>query len=69
MQHIRVPEPPTLRLRDLANMLVRFSGDRCGASAAEYALILGFIALAIVGSLIALGEALQRPLNAVANAL
>ncbi len=39
---------------------VRFFGDESGASAAEYALILGFVAAIIIGALSMLGHTLRN---------
>lgn len=37
------------------DLILKFSSDEAGASAVEYALLLTFIALAIVGSVLTLG--------------
>ena len=41
------------------DMLVKFSCDEAGASAVEYALLLGFIALAIIASVTTFGQAIR----------
>jgi pilus assembly protein Flp/PilA len=41
-------------------MLMNFYGDESGATAVEYALMLAFIALAIVGSVQTLGTTLSN---------
>jgi Flp pilus assembly pilin Flp len=41
------------------DLLVKFSCDEAGASAVEYAFLLAFIALAIVGSVTTFGNAIR----------
>jgi pilus assembly protein Flp/PilA len=47
--------------------LVNYAGDDAGASAAEYALILAFIALVIIASISLFGASLNSLFNGEAN--
>jgi Flp pilus assembly pilin Flp len=47
--------------------LVKYFGEDAGASAAEYALILAFIALVIIGSITAFGANLNAMFSAQAT--
>ena len=50
-------------------LLWRFITDESGATAIEYALLAGFVCLAIAAAADSMGTAVQRPLNTVAAAL
>lgn len=53
--------------RDRGMLLVRLVGDQSGATAVEYAVIAGSIALAIVVGIEAVGGGLNALLNSVAS--
>ena len=53
----------------MAQLIRRFSKDETAATAIEYALIAGGIALAIVGVVQALGTQVQVPYATVSSAL
>ena len=44
-------------------LILKFSADEAGASAVEYALLLGLIAVTIVGSVTAFGAAVANLFN------
>jgi pilus assembly protein Flp/PilA len=48
---------------------VEFLGDESGASAAEYALILALVAIAIIGGLTVLGTTINAVLSKDASAM
>ncbi|EFL88379.1 phosphoribosyl-AMP cyclohydrolase [Ahrensia sp. R2A130] len=47
----------------------RFAGDERGATAIEYGLAAGMIALAAIGGMSAAGEGTKRPLNCAGETL
>ncbi len=49
--------------------LARYLNDESGATAAEYALILALIAVAIIGALSALGTNISGTLNKVSGSI
>jgi len=49
--------------------LKRFLGDEAGASAIEYALIMGLMALAVIGGVTAMGSATNEKFTEVADEL
>lgn len=51
------------------NMLHRFASDETGASAVEYGLLLALMAVAILGSLTALGTATNNQFKTTAGKL
>jgi Flp pilus assembly pilin Flp len=59
------PKPPeTNRLppwgeETVMDMILKFSADEAGVSAVEYAILLTFIALAIAGSVLSLGNTVR----------
>jgi pilus assembly protein Flp/PilA len=50
-------------------ILARFLNDESGATAIEYGLIAGLIAVVIIGALSSLGTKLQTKFNAIAGNL
>jgi pilus assembly protein Flp/PilA len=50
-------------------ILARFLNDESGATAIEYGLIAGLIAVVIIGALSSLGTKLQTKFNAIASNL
>lgn len=52
----------------LGNLRVLFGSDR-GASAVEYALLVGLIAIAVIAGVILLGQNLGHTFNSVATTL
>ena len=50
-------------------VFVGFLEDEAGATAIEYGLIAGLIAVVIIGAISAVGTSLQAKFNTVANAL
>ena len=50
----------------MKNMLTRFAADQSGATAIEYGLIAGLIAVVIIGAITTLGKNLQNVFNQVA---
>ncbi len=53
----------------MSGLLRRFMGDQSGATAIEYALLAGLIALAVVASARQLGSSLDNSFKNTANAL
>ena len=53
----------------MTNFLKNFAADESGASAAEYALILVVVGLAIVGAATALSGAIAGAMNTTANTI
>ncbi|QXX75744.1 Flp family type IVb pilin [Methylovirgula sp. HY1] len=53
----------------MKNMFTRFAADQSGATAIEYGLIAGLIAVVIIGALTTLGSKLSAKFTAVANNL
>jgi pilus assembly protein Flp/PilA len=51
----------------IKSVVAKFAGDRKGASAIEYALLIGLLTLALVGALTALGGNTSESFNAVSN--
>ena len=51
----------------MANLIVQFAGDESGATSIEYALIAVLVAIGIIGSVTALGDALQSIFYAVSS--
>ena len=49
--------------------LARFAADQSGATAIEYGLIAGLIAVVIIGAVTSLGTNIAKKFNAVANNL
>ena len=50
----------------MKNMLTRFAADQSGATAIEYGLIAGLIAVVIIGAVTTLGKNLTNVFNQVA---
>lgn len=53
----------------MKNLLSRFVKDRSGATAIEYGLIAGLIAVVIIGAITTVGTNLSGKFNAIATAL
>ena len=53
----------------MKNLFNRFAADQSGATAIEYGLIAGLIAVVIIGAITAVGTKLSAKFNAVANNL
>jgi len=53
----------------MKKMLARFAADQSGATAIEYGLIAGLIAVVIIGAVTSLGKNIANKFNAVANNL
>ena len=53
----------------MKNLFNRFAADQSGATAIEYGLIAGLIAVVIIGAISAVGSKLSLKFNAVANNL
>lgn len=53
----------------MQNLLSRFSRDESGATAIEYGLIAGLIAVVIIATITTVGTSLSAKFNAVANNL
>ena len=53
----------------MKNMFTRFVADQSGATAIEYGLIAGLIAVVIIGAVTSLGTNIAKKFNAVANNL
>ena len=53
----------------MTNLFSRFLRDESGATAIEYALIAGGIAIAVIGAITAVGGALDTSLQAIATGL
>jgi pilus assembly protein Flp/PilA len=51
----------------MRNFALRYLSDRSGATAIEYGLIAGLIALVIIGTVTAVGTALQTTFTSVAG--
>ena len=51
------------------NKILHYLGDESGASAAEYALILALVAIAIIGGLTVLGTTINTVLSSGAKAM
>jgi pilus assembly protein Flp/PilA len=51
----------------MANLIAQFAGDESGATSIEYALIAVLVAIAIIGSVSALGSSLQSIFNNVSS--
>lgn len=49
--------------------LLRFLADERGATAVEYALVIGLIAIAIVGSITSIGVNINNHMNTVASSI
>jgi Flp pilus assembly pilin Flp len=56
-----------MRVSRPLNLLSRLAGDRQGAAAMEYALIIALVALALLGALQALDESLLQRWTAISN--
>ena len=70
---IRTAEGPKTMLQNLSSPIVasvvRFMRDERGATAIEYALLCGLIAIFIIGSLSALGTSISSEFSEVAVAM
>jgi pilus assembly protein Flp/PilA len=53
----------------MLNAICRFVKEEEGASAAEYALLVGLITVAMAATVIALGNAIQGAIGAATNAI
>ncbi|MGA3302837.1 MAG: Flp family type IVb pilin [Methylovirgula sp.] len=53
----------------MKNIFARFAADQSGATAIEYGLIAGLIAVVIIGAVQSLGKNIANKFNAVANNL
>ncbi|WP_158810682.1 Flp family type IVb pilin [Beijerinckia sp. L45] len=53
----------------MKNLFNRFAADQSGATAIEYGLIAGLIAVVIIGAIQVVGTRLSAKFNAVANNL
>lgn len=53
----------------MKNIFARFAADESGATAIEYGLIAGLIAVVIITAVQTLGQRISNKFNAVANAL
>ena len=53
----------------MTNLFSRFAKDESGATAIEYGLIAGFVSIAIIGALTAIGPELTRIFGDVKDAL
>jgi pilus assembly protein Flp/PilA len=51
----------------MANLVRQFAGDESGATSIEYALIAVLVAVAIIGSVSALGSSLQSIFSTVSS--
>jgi pilus assembly protein Flp/PilA len=51
----------------MANLIGQFAGDEFGATSIEYALIAVLVAVAIIGSVSALGSSLQSIFSTVSS--
>lgn len=54
-------------MNGMRNELKRYLTDEVGASAIEYALIMGLMALAVIGGITAMGTATNDKMTAVAT--
>jgi len=53
----------------MTNLINRFRGDESGATAIEYGLIAGLIAVVIIGAVTTIGTNLSSKFTTIANAL
>jgi pilus assembly protein Flp/PilA len=53
----------------MKNLAARFIKDQSGATAIEYGLIAGLIAVVIIGAITTLGTSLSAKFNVISNAL
>ena len=60
---------PRFRNIEQKNIFTRFVADQSGATAIEYGLIAGLIAVVIIGAVTSLGKNIAVKFNAVANNL
>ena len=58
-----------MKAQDMLGNLARFLNRQEGQSAVEYALIVGFVALAVVAAFTLLGSRIRDAINAVAEAI
>jgi pilus assembly protein Flp/PilA len=63
------PEVHSLRIITMFTIFLRFAHDDCGATAIEYGLIAGLIAVVIVTTVMTVGTKLTNTFNNIANAI